>query len=68
MRRSIPNSSFLIISHQERILNIADEILVLSNGRLEKSGDKAAIMPELIGAGVAAASCRKIEGGDQSIC
>ena len=68
MRRSIPNSSFLIISHQERILNIADEIVVLSNGRLEQSGDKETIMPELIGAGVAAAGCRKIEGGDASIC
>ena len=68
MRRSIPNSSFLIISHQERILNIADEIMVLANGRIEHSGDKAEIMPELIGTASAVPGCRKLEGGDESVC
>lgn len=68
MRRSIPNSSFLIISHQERILNIADEIMVLANGRLEQSGDKEQIMSELVGTTSAVPGCRKLEGGDDSVC
>ena len=68
MRRSIPNSSFLIISHQERILNIADEIMVLSNGRIDKSGERARVMPELIGTASAVPGCRKVEGGDESVC
>ena len=68
MRRSIPNSSFLIISHQERILNIADEIMVLANGRLEQSGDKEEIMSELVGTASAVPGCRKVEGGVESVC
>lgn len=68
MRRSIPHSSFLIISHQERILNIADEIMVLSDGKLQKSGGRDEIMPELIGTASAVPACRKIEGGDESVC
>ena len=68
MRRSIPNSSFLIISHQERILNIADEIIVLSDGKLQKSGNKEEIMPELIGTASAEPGCRKVTGGDESVC
>ena len=68
MRRSIPNSSFLIISHQERILNIADEIIVLSNGRIEQSGDKEKIMAELSGTASAVPGCRKVEGGSGSVC
>ena len=68
MRRSIPNSSFLIISHQERILNIADEIMVLSGGRIEKSGAKEEILPELVGTASAVPGCRKMEGGDGSVC
>lgn len=31
--------SIVIISHQERILNIADEIVLLSNGQIEEVGD-----------------------------
>ncbi len=40
----------LIISHQERILNIADRIVVLADGRVRESGTPAEIMPSLVGA------------------
>lgn len=40
--------SILIISHQERILNIADRIILIADGRVEKSGAKEEILPELL--------------------
>lgn len=43
--------TILIISHQERILNIADQIVLLSDGRIERVGSREEIMPELLGAG-----------------
>ncbi len=60
MRRHIENSSILIISHQERILNIADEIVVLRDGRLEAQGPREDILPRLIGTSAAVQSCRQI--------
>lgn len=42
------DSSIIIISHQERILNIADEILVLANGEIRAQGKKEDILPELL--------------------
>ena len=41
--------SILIISHQERILNIADKIIVLANGEVSAIGTKEEIMPSLLG-------------------
>jgi len=41
--------SILIISHQERILNIADRIVVIAGGSIEKSGAKEEILPGLLG-------------------
>lgn len=43
--------AILIISHQERILNIADQIVLLSDGRVEKVGSREEVMPNLLGAG-----------------
>lgn len=42
------NGSIIIISHQERILNIADKIFVVANGRIDKSGTKDDILPEMM--------------------
>ena len=42
------HGSILIISHQERILNIADEILVIADGKLVKRGAKEEVMPYLM--------------------
>ncbi len=41
--------SILIISHQERILDIADKILVLKSGKIDKIGKRDEIMPSLLG-------------------
>lgn len=38
----------LIISHQERILNIADQIILLSSGHVEKIGDKEEVMLDIL--------------------
>ncbi|HIS51910.1 MAG TPA: ATP-binding cassette domain-containing protein [Candidatus Onthomonas avicola] len=40
--------TILIISHQERILNIADEIVVLADGRIRQHGPKDEILPGLL--------------------
>jgi len=42
--------SIIIISHQERILNIADKVAVISAGELKAYGAKSEILPELLGA------------------
>lgn len=41
--------SIMIISHQERILNIADRVVVIADGSVEKSGSKEEILPDLLG-------------------
>lgn len=48
MRQEVKGTS-IIISHQERILNIADEIVVLSRGKIARVGSKEEIMPSVIG-------------------
>ena len=52
------NGSILIISHQERILDIADKIVVIANGHVAAEGSKADILPELLNA---RSNCRVIE-------
>lgn len=42
------NGSILIISHQERILNIADRIVVLADGRVQQDGARKDILPGLL--------------------
>lgn len=41
-------NSLIIISHQERILNIADEIVVISGGAVQARGRREDILPELL--------------------
>ena len=38
---------FIIISHQERILDIADQVVVLANGEVKKIGSKDKVLPYL---------------------
>ncbi len=40
--------SIVIISHQERIMEIADNIAVIANGRVRTFGKRADILPELL--------------------
>ena len=42
--------NILIISHQERILNIADKIVVLADGQVQSVGAKAEVLPKLLNA------------------
>lgn len=42
------DNSLIIISHQERILNIADEIVVLAEGTVQARGQRGDILPELL--------------------
>ena len=47
--------TILIISHQERILDIADKVIVIAGGVVSAYGNKADILPELLNA---QAGCR----------
>ncbi len=42
------SGSILIISHQERILNIADEIVVVADGKIKARGTRQEILPTLL--------------------
>ena len=46
MRKRNEERSILVISHQERILNIADEIVVIADGQVAHHGPKE-ILPTL---------------------
>ena len=61
MRSEIRDSSIVIISHQERILQIADEIIVLADGRITKRGTPDEILPELIGRTAPVSVCEKLQ-------
>ena len=54
--------NILIISHQERILDIADKIIVIANGKVAAYGTKNEILPELLSA---QAACKYASGGEE---
>ena len=60
MRGNIQDSSMVIISHQERILKIADEIAVLSGGQIEQQGPREEVLPRLIGTSSAQDACSRL--------
>ena len=47
--KSRKQDSALIISHQERILQIADEIIVIADGEVRSAGPRKQILPTLLG-------------------
>ena len=54
--------TMLIISHQERILRIADEIVVLADGKIQEHGPREELMNRVLAGGsVQAACCREEE-------
>ena len=59
--RSIAGSSILVISHQERILEIADEIIVVADGRISQMGPREEVLPSLIGTSSAVGSCEMLQ-------
>lgn len=60
--RETTNGSILIISHQERILNIADEIVVIAGGQIIKQGSKEEVMPQIVGTSSAVDTCQTYRG------
>ena len=65
MREQI-KGTILIISHQERILNIADEIIMIADGKVTKTGQKQDMLLDIIGATLEGGICGRIatqEGG-----
>ncbi len=60
MRKSL-RGTLMIISHQERILEIADEIAVISGGELLRKGPAADVLPTLFSAPGACPKCLKKE-------
>ncbi len=59
MRKNIKDSSIIIISHQERILKIADEIVVIANGKIKEQGAGLDVLPALTGTANAVLPCNK---------
>ncbi|MEG2348169.1 MAG: ATP-binding cassette domain-containing protein [Clostridia bacterium] len=54
------DGSIVIISHQERILDIADEIILIANGKIKQIGKKEQILPILL---KGSKTCRFHKGG-----
>lgn len=53
--------TIIVISHQERILNIADEIVIIENGKVKKIGSKEEILPEILGTSAVASNCTRLD-------
>ena len=52
-------STIIIISHQERIIRLADEIILMANGNVAARGDADEIYPQLMGLSIA--GCNMLE-------
>ena len=46
--RAEKNGSIIVISHQERILSIADVIVVIGDGKVKKQGPGIMLLPEIL--------------------
>ena len=57
--RKTVKGTIIVISHQERILQIADEIIMIENGKVKKQGTKEEILPEILGTTAAVSSCAR---------
>ncbi|MBO5869140.1 MAG: ATP-binding cassette domain-containing protein [Clostridia bacterium] len=55
------DATIIVISHQERIISLADEICVLSNGQIAEHGSRDEIFPKLLGTGMGCEYMRKGE-------
>lgn len=61
MQQKDEKRSIIIISHQERILNIADEIVVLADGQIREQGSRDEILPALLGTSAAVDMCHRLQ-------
>lgn len=63
MQEKYKDRSIFVISHQERILNIADEIVVIADGQVRAQGTKEEILPTILGTSAAVDVCKKFDKG-----
>jgi Fe-S cluster assembly ATP-binding protein len=58
------NSITVIISHQEKILNLADEIILIADGHIQEKGEKEKLLPMIL----KGCDCQKecLERGDST--
>ena len=61
MRAEIRDGSIIIISHQERLLSIADEIIVIADGKILHQGAADKILPKIIGTKAVSGVCDKLK-------
>ena len=60
--RETSRGTVMIISHQERILSIADEIVVIDGGKVVRQGPRDEVLPEILGTSSAQnAACSRLE-------
>ncbi len=60
--RNTVQGSVMVISHQERILSIADKIAVIEDGRVKQFGSRDEVLPGLLGTASAVnAACSRLE-------
>ncbi|MBP3329263.1 MAG: ATP-binding cassette domain-containing protein [Clostridia bacterium] len=43
------NQAIVLISHQERIMSVADKIVVIANGKIREEGSRDEVFPKLLG-------------------
>ena len=60
MRNTAPGRTIIVISHQERILDIADEIIVLADGNVVRHGSREEVLLEITGKGYTLNACKKL--------
>lgn len=53
------------LSHQERILSIADEIVVIADGVVQQAGPRALVLPGLLDGAAGCTQCPNKEVGKQ---
>ena len=56
--------NIIIISHQERILNMADREIVLTRGKVSADGSREEVLPTLMNTGGPCAKLTENEGGN----
>ena len=66
LRQTEKDRTIIVISHQERILNIADEIVVIADGAVLRQGPREEILPLITGTNYAVNPCERMNGGNQA--
>jgi len=65
--RKTHDTTVILISHQERILNIADEIVLVADGVIKKQGDRDTVWPLIMDSTVCSFRDACFEGNDSDV-